>query len=61
VETAREINFISCLENVNKMQNYSDFNDIRGELRMAIERSGDGFDVTEYSTNLSEERIMDIY
>ena len=35
--------------------------DIRGALRMAIEREGDGFSVIQYQTELAEESINEIY
>ena len=35
--------------------------DMRGALRLAIEREGDGFSVTKYSTPLANESIGEIY
>jgi hypothetical protein len=35
--------------------------DIRGSLRLAIEREGDGFSVTQYPTELADETIGEIY
>lgn len=35
--------------------------DIRGALRLAIEREGDGFSVTQYATELADETIGEVY
>jgi len=35
--------------------------DVRGALRMAIEREGDGFSVIQYQTELAKESIGEIY
>jgi len=35
--------------------------DIRGAVRLAVERDGEGFSVTQYSTELAEETIGEIY
>lgn len=35
--------------------------DVRGALRLAIERVGDGFSVTQYPTELADETIGEIY
>lgn len=32
--------------------------DVRGALRLALARVGDGFDVTTYSTDLSRENLL---
>lgn len=36
-------------------------NDVRGALRMAIEREGDSFSVIQYPTKLAKESINEIY
>lgn len=35
--------------------------DIRGALRLAVEREGDGFAVTQYPTELANETIGEVY
>jgi hypothetical protein len=35
--------------------------DIRGAVRLTVEREGEGLAVTEYLTKLAEERIGEIY
>lgn len=35
--------------------------DVRGAVRLAVERDGEGFSVTQYSTELAEETIGEIY
>ena len=35
--------------------------DIRGAVRLAVERSRDGFTVTQYPTALAQEKIAEIY
>lgn len=32
--------------------------DVRGDVRLAIERSGDDFEVTKYMTDLAKEKIQ---
>ncbi|MBU0705715.1 hypothetical protein KJ657_02360 [Patescibacteria group bacterium] len=35
--------------------------DIRGAVRLAVEREGDGFSVTQYPTELANESLGEIY
>jgi hypothetical protein len=35
-------------------------NDIRGAVRLAVEREGDGFSVTQYPTDLANESIGEV-
>ena len=35
--------------------------DTRGAVRLTVERAGDNFDVTEHTTDLSQERINEVY
>ena len=35
--------------------------DVRGAVRLAVERDGDGFAVTQYQTELADETIGEVY